>query len=69
MLRGLLTVAPMTLATHAPGLDFAGRYRLSIYDATITAAAALCGCARLWSPDMRDGMWIGGDLRAANPFK
>jgi predicted nucleic acid-binding protein len=68
-LRGLLTVAPMMLETHALGLDFAERYRLSIYDATIAAAAALCGCGRLWSQDMQDGMRIGENLRVANPFQ
>ncbi len=68
-LRGLLTVAPLTLETHALGLDFAERYTLSIYDAMIAAAATLLGCARLWSQDMQDGMRIGEKLRVANPFK
>ncbi len=68
-LRGLLTVAPMTLETHELGLDFAERYGLSTYDAMIAAAATLCGCARLWSQDMQDGMRIGQGLRVANPFK
>jgi predicted nucleic acid-binding protein len=67
-LRGLLTVAPLTLETHELGLDFAERYTLSIYDAMIAAAATLCGCARLWSQDMQDGMRIGKTLRVANPF-
>jgi len=68
-LRGLLTVAPLTLETHALGLDFAERYTLSTYDAMIAAAATLLGCARLWSQDMQDGMRIGQGLRVANPFK
>ncbi len=68
-LRGLLAVAPLTAETHALGLDFAERYNLSIYDAMIAAAATLCGCARLWSQDMQDGMKIGETLRVANPFK
>jgi predicted nucleic acid-binding protein len=68
-LRGLLTVAPLTLETHALGLDFAERYTLSTYDATIAAAATLLGCARLWSQDMQDGMRIGETLRVANPFR
>ena len=69
LLRGLLTVAPVTLKTHELGLDFAERYMLSIYDAMIVAAATLGGCARLWSQDMQDGMRIGEGLRVANPFK
>ena len=68
-LRGLLTVAPLTLETHELGLDFAERYALSTYDAMIAAAATLCGCARLWSQDMQDGMRIGERLRVANPFE
>jgi predicted nucleic acid-binding protein len=68
-LRGLLTVAPLTLETHELGLDFAERYTLSITDAMIAAAATLCGSTRLWSQDMQDGMRIGEKLRVANPFK
>ena len=68
-LRGLLTVSPLTVETYELGLDFAERYRLSIYDAMIAAAATLCGCARLWSQDMQDGMRIGETLRVANPFQ
>ncbi len=68
-LRGLLTVAPLTLETHELGLDFAERYTLSITDAMIAVAATLSGCARLWSQDMQDGMRIGEKLRVANPFK
>jgi len=68
-LRGLLAVAPLTPETHALGLDFAGRYTLSIDDAMIAAAATLAGCARLWSQDMQDGMKIGETLRVADPFK
>jgi predicted nucleic acid-binding protein len=68
-LRGLLTVAPLTLETHELGLDFAERYTLSTYDAMIAAAATLCGCARLWSQDMQDGMRIGENVRVENPFK
>jgi predicted nucleic acid-binding protein len=68
LLRGLLTIAPVTLETHELGLDYAERYGLSTYDAMIAAAADLAGCDRLWSEDMRDGMRIGGKLRVANPF-
>jgi predicted nucleic acid-binding protein len=69
LLRGLLTVAPLTLETHELGLDLAERYALSIYDAMIAAAATLCGSTRLWSQDMQDGLRIGKTLRVANPFR
>jgi predicted nucleic acid-binding protein len=68
-LSALLAVAPLTAETHALGLDFAERYKLSIDDAMIAAAAALAGRARLWSQDMLDGMKVGDNLRVANPFK
>jgi predicted nucleic acid-binding protein len=69
LLRGLLTVAPLTPETHELGLDLAERYQLSIYDAMIAAAATLAGCARLWSQDMQDGLRIGKTLRVENPFR
>jgi predicted nucleic acid-binding protein len=68
LLRGLLTVAAVTLETHELGFDYAERYGLSTYGAMIAAAADLAGCDRLWSEDMQDGMRIGGKLRVANPF-
>ena len=69
LVRGLLDVAPVTVETHDLGLDFAERYGLSIYDSMIAAAAALNGCARLWSQDMQHGMRIGEGLRVENPFR
>ncbi len=69
LLRGLLTVAPLTLETQALGLDLAERYALSAWDATIAAATTLCGSTRLWSQDMQDGMRIGRKLRVANVFQ
>lgn len=69
LVRGLLDVAPVTVETHDLGLDFAERYGLSIYDSMIAAAAALHGCARLWSQDMQHGMRIGEGLRVENPIR
>ena len=69
LVRGLLDVTPVTAETHDLGLDFAERYGLSIYDSMIAAAAALNGCARLWSQDMQYGMRIGEGLRVENPFR
>ena len=69
LIRGLLDVAPLTAETHDLGLEFAERYGLSIYDSMIAVAAALNGCARLWSQDMQHGMRIGEGLRVENPFR
>ena len=51
------------------GSTLAERYRLSIYDAMIAAAALHADCDTLWSEDMQDGMTIEGRLRIANPFR
>jgi predicted nucleic acid-binding protein len=42
-LRALLTVTPLTLDIHLHGLALAERYKLSLYDALIAAAALAAG--------------------------
>ena len=68
-LRGLLTVHPLTEATHASGLVLAERYGFSVYDAMIVAAALGAGCGTLYSEDMQDGMRLAEGLRIVNPFR
>ena len=68
-LRGLLTVHPVTVATHEAGLRVAERYGLSIYDSMIAASALDAGCDTLWSEDMQHGMKLDEGLRIANPFR
>ncbi|NYZ13279.1 PIN domain-containing protein [Azospirillum sp. RWY-5-1] len=69
LIRALLTVHPLTLATHELGLALAERYGLSIYDAMIVAAALQAECDTLWSEDMQHGLEIDGGLRIVNPFR
>ena len=69
MLRGLLTVHPLTLETNETGLRLAERYGLSIYDAMIPAAAIHAGCDTLWSEEMQHGMALDEGLRVVNPFR
>lgn len=69
MLRGLVTVHPLTVETHDTGLELAERYGLSLYDSMIAAAALLVGCDRLWSEDMQHGMLLEGTMRIINPFR
>jgi predicted nucleic acid-binding protein len=69
MLRGVLTVHPITVETHEAGLRLAERYGLSIYDSTIVASALGAGCDTLWSEDMQHGMKLDEGLRIANPFR
>ena len=69
MLRGLLTVHPLTIEVHETGLALAERYGLSTYDAMIAASALHAGCNKLWSEDMQHGMVLEGRLRIVNPFR
>jgi predicted nucleic acid-binding protein len=68
MLRGLLTVHPLTVETHETGLGLTERYGLSTFDAMIAAAAIHAGCDTLWSEDMQHGMALDEGLRIVNPF-
>ena len=69
MLRGLLTVHPLTLDIHETGLELAERYGFSTYDAMIAASALRAGCDTLWSEDMQHGMTLKEGLRIVNPFR
>jgi predicted nucleic acid-binding protein len=62
------TMLPLTEAIHDNGLRIAERYRLSIYDSMIVAAALHAGCDRLWSEYLRHGLVVDGRLEVANPF-
>ena len=68
LVRGLLTVHPITLETHETGLRLGERYGFSTYDAMIVASALNAGCDTLWSEDMQNGMQLSEGLRIANPF-
>jgi predicted nucleic acid-binding protein len=69
MLRGLLTVHPLTVEIHETGLGLAERYGLSTWDAMIAASALHAGCDTLWSEDMQHSMMLGDGLRIVNPFR
>jgi predicted nucleic acid-binding protein len=65
--RTLCDVVPLSTETHDLSLDLAERYRLSIFDAVIIAAAILAECRTLYSEDMQHGQKIEG-LTIRNPF-
>lgn len=69
MVRSLAAVQSLTVETHEQGLRISERYRLSLYDGMIVAAARSAGCELIWSEDMQDGLLIDGPLRIQNPFK
>jgi predicted nucleic acid-binding protein len=66
-IRALCTVKPLDIATHELGLDLAERYRYSIYDSLILAAALRAGCSMLYSEDLQHGQKIER-LTIVNPF-
>jgi len=67
-IRGMVRVVPLNEATHDTGLRIAQRYRLSIYDATLIAAAMLSDCRIFVSEDLQHGQEFEGNLRVRNPF-
>lgn len=66
--RALCRVEPLTEATYDLGRGLAERYRLSLYDAMIVAAALLAEADTLYSEDMHDGLCVEERLRIRNPF-
>jgi predicted nucleic acid-binding protein len=68
MVRGLLSVVPVTIETHETGIALAERYGFSTYDAMIAASAMLSGCDTLWSEDLQHDMAVDDRLRIVNPF-
>ena len=67
-IQALCPVEDLTLRTHEVGRALAERYRLSVYDAMIVAAALIAECTTLWSEDMQHGLVVENRLRIINPF-
>lgn len=68
LIRELCLVEPLTTETHDVGRRIAERYKLSLYDGMIVAAALLAECDILYSEDMHNGLLIEKQLRIFNPF-
>jgi predicted nucleic acid-binding protein len=66
-IRLVCSVKPLEVETHELGLELAERYRYSVYDSMILAAALRAGCSTLFSEDYQDGQTIEG-LTIRNPF-
>lgn len=69
LMRGLLTVHPLTLESHEAGLHLAEQYGFSTTGAMIAASALHAGCDTLWSEDMQHDMTLNKGLRIVNPFR
>ena len=67
-LRSQCIIVPVDETTHDLGIDIAMRYKLSIYDSMIVAAALLAHCDTLYTEHMHPGLVIEGRLRIVNPF-
>ncbi len=68
IVRSLCEVVPVTVETHARGLDIAQDMKLHVYDSMIVASALLARCAVLYSEDLQDGRVVAGRLTIRNPF-
>jgi predicted nucleic acid-binding protein len=66
-LRAACSVAPLEIGTHELGLQLAERYRFSIYDCMIIAAALQAGCSVLYTEDLQHGQTIE-KMSIRNPF-
>jgi predicted nucleic acid-binding protein len=68
-IRRLCAVVDLTIEMHDIGAAIGEKYRLSVYDSMIVAAALISGCTRLWSEDMHDGLVVERSLEIRNPFR
>jgi predicted nucleic acid-binding protein len=66
-IREVCTVRVADIATHEHGLDIAERYRFSIYDSMLIAAALQAKCTTFYTEDLHQGQRIEG-LTIRNPF-
>jgi predicted nucleic acid-binding protein len=67
-IRTICTVTATDLATHDLGLDIAERYKFSIHDSMLLAAALKAGCRIFYSEDLQHGQKID-TLTIRNPFR
>ena len=67
-ISALVKITPIDLSMQRNAMVIAERYKLSIWDATIVAAAIATRCHILYSEDMHHGLVIEGRLRIENPF-
>ncbi|HXI41534.1 MAG TPA: PIN domain-containing protein [Bryobacteraceae bacterium] len=67
-IRAVCAVEPLTIETHDRGLAVCERYRFSLYDSMLVAAALISGATILYSEDLKHGQVIDNQLRVTNPF-
>lgn len=69
VIRTVCRIVPVNEQTHDLGMQVAERFKLSIYDAMILAAAQIAGCKTVLSEDMQDGQVFCDDVEVRNPFR
>lgn len=69
-------VYDLSVRTHQVALMLMAKYKLSLYDANIVAAAGLSGCEILYTEDMQDGLNVkmptlagAATFSIKNPFR
>jgi predicted nucleic acid-binding protein len=67
-IRAVCAVEPITDETHDRGLAVLERYRFSLYDSMLVAAALIAGAKIIYSEDLQHGQVIDNQLRVTNPF-
>jgi len=67
-IRAVCAVEPLTIETHDRGLAVCERYRFSLYDSMLVAAALISGAKIVYSGDLQHGQVIDNQLRVTNPF-
>ena len=58
---------PLTVETHLHSLQLSAKYRFSIWDSLIIAAALEARCTMLYTEDLQHGQTVEG-LHIVNPF-
>ncbi len=67
-IRTVCTDVPTNLETHERGLEIAERYKFSVYDSMLVAAALQAGCRTFHTEDLHHGQKIES-LTIRNPFR
>ena len=67
-IRAVCAVEPITVETHDRGRAVFERYRFSLYDSMLIAAALISGARTLYAEDLKHGQVIDDQLRVTNPF-
>ena len=63
------SIRPIGLDVHRKAIRIAQRYKTSIYDSLLVAAALLDGCDIFYSEDMQHGQVFEGKLTVINPYR